>query len=231
MIPEEEIKRECSQQTYLRAQQIASRRSSFRSAVVSFNDSRGVRTTELSAGVLSSDKKRYYKATILADEAVGELLDYACTCPAAYEYSGMCKHSAALAMHYNQNPQSFMGYVAKKHTRTSSEELLALMERESAQALNEPTGKIELIPTLRYYFGNWDLSFKVAGNGTSYVLKSIDDFIDRMHNGTFYSYGKKLSFTHKPERLDKRGLALFRFVERLRTARIPVAYRLISLLA
>ena len=58
MIPEEEIKRECSQQTYLRAQQIASRRSSFRSAVVSFNDSRGVRTTELSAGVLSSDKKR-----------------------------------------------------------------------------------------------------------------------------------------------------------------------------
>lgn len=214
MIPEEEIKRECSQQTYLRAQQIASRRSSFRSAVVSFNDSRGVRTTELSAGVLSSDKKRYYKATILADEAVGELLDYACTCPAAYEYSGMCKHSAALAMHYNQSPQSFMGYVAKKHTRTSSEELLALMERESAQTLNEPTGKIELIPTLRYYFGNWDLSFKVAGNGTSYVLKSIDDFIDRMHNGAFYSYGKKLSFTHKPERLDKRSLSLFRFVER-----------------
>ena len=213
MISEQAIKASCSQQTFARAELLARSRASFRSAVVSVTDTRGVRITEVSAGVRSSDKRRHYKTSVMFDEGVGEIVDYSCNCPAASEYLGMCKHEAALLLFYNQNPQAFMGFATKKHARQSTNDLFALMDRESTRTGETETSGIDLIPSLRYYFGNWDLSFKIAGAQGSYVLKSIDDFLARMSKGEFYSYGKKLSFTHKPERLTPRGLALYRFID------------------
>ena len=213
MISEQAIKASCSQQTFARAELLARSRASFRSAVVSVTDTRGVRITEVSAGVRSSDKRRHYKTSVMFDEGVGEIVDYSCNCPAASEYLGMCKHEAALLLFYNQNPQAFMGFATKKHARQSTNDLFALMDRESTRTGETETSGIDLTPSLRYYFGNWDLSFKIAGAQGSYVLKSIDDFLARMSKGEFYSYGKKLSFTHKPERLTPRGLALYRFVD------------------
>ena len=214
MIPENEIKRECAPQTFTKAAEIVQTPNAFRSSVVNTIDKRGVRTTELTSGVLSSTKKKYYKTSVLFDEGMGEIIDYACACPAAYEYSGMCKHAAALALRYNERPETFMGYTAaRKRAMSTSAELAALMVREAAHAGEHDAPNIELLPTFRHYFGNWEVSFRISdGNGT-YVLKSIDDFIRRMNDHEFYSYGKKLAFTHKPERLTPHALKLFRFLE------------------
>ncbi len=213
MISEQTIKTSCASQTYARAELLSRSRSSFRSAVVSTTDTRGVRITEVSAGVRSSDKRRHYKTSVVFDEGIDEIVDHSCNCPAASEYAGMCKHEIALLLFYSQHPESFMGYSTKKHVRQSTSDLVLLMDRESTQVGEAESSSVDLIPSLRYYFGNWDLSFKIASAHGSYVLKNIDDFLERMAKGEFYSYGKKLSFTHKIERLTPRGVALYRFLD------------------
>lgn len=65
-------------------------------------------------------------------------------------------------------------------------------------------GQVQLVPILSFIDGVWSVEFKIgsASNGSSYVLKSIPQFVLAMANGDYADYGQKLAFTHTPDMLD-----------------------------
>ena len=65
-------------------------------------------------------------------------------------------------------------------------------------------GEVQLVPILSFIDGVWSVEFKIgsASNGSSYVLKSIPQFVLAMANGDYADYGQKLAFIHTPDMLD-----------------------------
>ena len=65
-------------------------------------------------------------------------------------------------------------------------------------------GQVQLVPILSFIDGVWSVEFKIgsASNGSSYVLKSIPQFVLAMANGDYADYGQKLAFIHTPDMLD-----------------------------
>ena len=51
-------------------------------------------------GTVEGSHRNSYRATVTLDKDEQDVVDYTCTCPAAYEYYGMCKHCVALALYY-----------------------------------------------------------------------------------------------------------------------------------
>ena len=140
--------------------------------------------------------------------------DWSCTCPAVVEYDGLCKHCAALALSFSRAPEKFMGYTPKRRVATSAC-ITELMRRgEQFADDSDMEGSIDLECTLTYGYRLWSASFKVASPTSSYVMKSISDFVSRMRAGERYSYGKKLAFTHTPALLTERGRRVAEFLDR-----------------
>ncbi len=210
MISEDELSRYCHTRTLQRARQIASSDRNILTKQVRYSGEE----TLLSAFVASShgwDDR--YRTSVTLNEDDDLIIDYSCTCPAYYEYDGMCKHCAALIMAHNDAPQKFIGYQAKRIPLTSAS-ITALMKRVREVASSEEQGSIDLEVTIDYGFRNWSAHFKVVGPNGSYVLKSISEFVHRMRNGESFSYGKKLSFVHAPAMLTDRACAIARFLDK-----------------
>ena len=51
-------------------------------------------------GQVEGSTGELYKTRVTLDVEQGDVIDYACTCPAAASYDGMCKHEVALALRY-----------------------------------------------------------------------------------------------------------------------------------
>lgn len=97
------------------------------------------------------------------------------------------------------------GYTPKRHVATSAC-ITELMRRgEQFADDSDMEGSIDLECTLTYGYRLWSASFKVASPTSSYVMKSISDFVSRMRAGERYSYGKKLAFAHTPALLTEHG--------------------------
>ena len=210
MLSEDDISRHCHARTLQRARSIAASDRNILTKQVRYNPPE----TTLSAFVASSSGwNDRYRTSVTFDEDEGDLVDYACTCPAYREYDGMCKHCAALALTYLDAPEKFMGYRAHRAPTTSSC-LLELMERSKAADEAEEQGGIDLEATVVYGYQSWSARFKVVGSQGSYVMKSISDFVDRMRRGERFSYGKKLAFTHVPAMLAESARPIARFLDR-----------------
>ena len=210
MLSEDDISRHCHARTLQRARSIAASDRNILTKQVRYNPPE----TTLSAFVASSSGwNDRYRTSVTFDEDEGDLVDYACTCPAYREYDGMCKHCVALALTYLDAPEKFMGYRAHRAPTTSSC-LLELMERSKAAAEAEEQGGIDLEATVVYGYRSWSAHFKVVGPQGSYVMKSISDFVGRMRRGERFSYGKKLAFTHVPAMLAESARPIARFLDR-----------------
>ncbi len=59
----------------------------------------------------------------------------------------------------------------------------------------------------RYSWSNdtWALGLKVVRGKVSYVVKSLSDLVDAWHEGATFTYGKSLSFCHRPESFTPRA--------------------------
>ena len=80
--------------TYAKAEQLCFRRS-VRDMRVEHDEYGFVDLTATVEGLSDS-----YAAFVMIDERKQHVVDYACTCPAAASYPGMCKHEIALAIEY-----------------------------------------------------------------------------------------------------------------------------------
>lgn len=76
-------------------------------------------------------------------------------------------------------------------------------------------GQVRLTPILSFIDGTWSVEFKIGSaiNSSSYVLKSIPQFVRAMTNGDHEDYGQKLAFTHTPDMLDADSRPLLRFLK------------------
>ena len=152
-----------------------------------------------------------YRVSATVDEAAARLVDYACTCPASYQFEGPCKHCAALTLAFAQDPTSFEGYAESRRNATSPALADYLRRAERAMTLTEP-GTVDFEVELTHAYGQWAARFKIAGPHGSYVLKDLAEFLQRMQQGVTYSYGKKLAFAHVDEAFSHRGRAIVAFL-------------------
>ena len=76
-------------------------------------------------------------------------------------------------------------------------------------------GQVQLVPILSFIDGVWSVEFKIGStsNGSSYVLKSIPQFVLTMANGDYTDYGQKLAFTHTPDMFDDDSRPLLGFLD------------------
>lgn len=215
MTSEHDLERLCAPKTLQRARQIASSDQNILTKKCRF----GPDGTRISAFVASSHGwNDCYRTSVLIDEDAGRIADYSCTCPASLQYDGPCKHCAALVYSYEQRPERFMGYTARRKPATTAG-LAELIRRPAAFPAPSGEGAVDIEPTLVYGYRVWSVRFKVAGPRGSYVMKDPVEFADLMKRGAYHSYGKKLAFAHVPEAFSARGRAIARIVERIVAAR------------
>ncbi len=140
-----------------------------------------------------SFSNRYETSIYFTEE--GELEAFACTCAAARNYEGFCKHAVALGLYYMQHVERFLPDVQPTQIDTSSAlSDLMLKRRRGAQADILP-GSVHLIPTLRGP-EDWTLNFKITNGEFDYVVKNVTEFVRNVDELNYFKYGKKLAFTH-----------------------------------
>lgn len=76
-------------------------------------------------------------------------------------------------------------------------------------------GQVHLAPILSYIDGVWGVEFRIGSpsNSSSYVLKSIPQFVLAMASGDYVDYGQKLALTHTPDMLDTDSRPLLGFLD------------------
>lgn len=185
----------------------------------------------ISADIQGSDIQPYRTELLLdVSNPEDERIDaYRCTCMAYTQYQGMCKHGVALALLYRrqkveQKVESVTsgGIQSAPATRETSPGLSGILARYNAVLANAPTGvqqgSVVLLPNLRYLKNyepsHWVVEFSISA-GKKYVVKNQPALIYRVVNGSYFSYGKNLSFAHSREMFEPRSQQLLDIMERL----------------
>ena len=154
-----------------------------------------------------------YRTMVAFDEEGGFIDDYSCTCPAAFQYPGLCKHAVALALDFDERPDMYAGYRSDR-AAVSSDCITAFMQRAERLEQDEtPDGSIDVICEFTVEYDQWSLGLRVASESAAYVVKNISEFCQRMQDGAYFSYGKKLAFTHVSSRFTERGRAIVRYIQ------------------
>lgn len=153
-----------------------------------------------------------YRVMVELNEGADFVEDYSCTCPAAFQYDGMCKHAVALALDYAARSDSYAGF-RRDRSAASSDCIAAFMERaERLERDDTPDGSVDVLCDFTVEYGEWSMGLRVATDDATYIVKNISDFCRRLDEGTFFEYGKKLAFTHVPSRFTERGRAIVQLV-------------------
>ena len=153
-----------------------------------------------------------YRVMVELNEGADFVEDYSCTCPAAFQYDGMCKHAVALALDYAARSDSYAGF-RRDRSAVSSDCIAAFMERaERLERDDTPDGSVDVLCEFTVEYGEWSMGLRVATDDATYIVKNISDFCRRLDEGTFFEYGKKLAFTHVPSRFTERGRAIVQLV-------------------
>ena len=153
-----------------------------------------------------------YRVMVELNEGADFVEDYSCTCPAAFQYDGMCKHAVALALDYAARSDSYAGF-RRDRSAVSSDCIAAFMERaERLERDDTPDGSVDVLCDFTVEYGEWSMGLRVATDDATYIVKNISEFCRRLDEGTFFEYGKKLAFTHVPSRFTERGRAIVQLV-------------------
>ena len=86
-----------------------------------------------------------YRVMVELNEGADFVEDYSCTCPAAFQYDGMCKHAVALALDYAARSDSYAGF-RRDRSAVSSDCIAAFMERaERLERDDTPDGSVDVL--------------------------------------------------------------------------------------
>lgn len=172
---------------------------------------------EISAKVYGNDVYNTYISV-----KNGEIEDISCTCPDYHNHYGVCKHTLATVLFFNE--RNFSNNQKEKETSKAkfrnfkqlvnvfyNEEIEEIDKVETVELKN--SGSIKLEPKILYdkFTNSVKVEFKI-GNRKMYKLKNLSEFYDRMMNKEFYRYGERLQFVHIKEMFDKDSLELLDFI-------------------
>ncbi len=170
-------------------------------------------TTVVNALVASqTSANEGYRVMVALNEDAGSVEDFSCTCPAAFQYDGMCKHAVALALDFEARPDSFAGF-RRDRAAASSDCITEFMQRaESLERDDTPEGSVDILCDFTVEYGQWSVGLRVCAGNASYIVKNISDFCQRIEDGSYFEYGKKLAFAHVPSRFSERGRAITQLI-------------------
>ena len=164
----------------------------------------------------------------------GEVEEISCDCPDYYNTYGVCKHSLATVLEFNENgfqdiinpnkiqkQNNIASRNSKKVNKYNSfhqivktlynEELDEIDSDIDVELKNKGTIKIE--PQIIYdkFTREMKIEFKI-GNKRMYKIKNLAEFYTRMINKEFYKYGDKLEFVHTQEVFEENSQKMLDFI-------------------
>lgn len=168
---------------------------------------------------------RAYATLGLIDE---EIIDYGCSCAAAENYDGLCKHALALALSYlgetsrDGQPEERLHPVTLAPTSpqlASVMGLLAMASLDSGAILRSRGhgAPVELRVTLAAGEGPgdpWRLSAAVARDAVAVPVKDLAALARAWRSGAEVSYGRGLAFVHRPQAVAPASRGVFEVVAR-----------------
>jgi len=173
--------------------------------------------------------RHIYDVELTYDSEMDELSDSFCECPAYYSYDNLCKHCAAVLLHFvdyeQKHPELFIGndpwekekkpsvVAGRPATSPALKGLLMkqLMERTFPMTCQEICGKVRLEPYLEWWENEVTVEFRI-GITKLYVLKDVFGFRKHMMSMAEYSYGKNLTFLHMREAFTERSRKFADFI-------------------
>ncbi len=161
---------------------------------------------------------REYATTHRAEvhlNAGGQLLRISCSCKSShnqmyYRVQTKCKHLAALII------KAYMDYVDSTYdgyTDSLGTNLLGnVVERQVHHLISQgETSQYCLKPVIEIRGKKLYLSFKV-GETTLYIIKDLNQFIQRVEDKENHTYGKKLTMYHNIELFDDTSKVYYSFI-------------------
>ena len=158
----------------------------------------------------------------------GEIEDTNCECLDYYNHYGICKHTLASVLKYNENYKkvntvnSFLNSnnnlskSAFEH-RNFRQIVNVFFNEEIENIEDEPKikvrGDIKLEPKIFYdkFVNQMQVEFRI-GNKKMYKLKDLAEFYTRMIEKKFYKYGEKLEFLHTKDAFEESSKPLLEFL-------------------
>lgn len=156
----------------------------------------------------------------------GEIEDIRCDCPDYHNTYGVCKHTLATVLFFNEhelekkldNNNEIISKEKKNYNvfhqivKTMYNEELESIDSELEVELKNQ-GKIKIEPQIIYdkFTKEMKIEFKI-GDKRMYKLKNLSDFYKRMLNREFYKYGDKLQFIHTKEVFETNSQKLLEFL-------------------
>ncbi len=180
----------------------------------------GTRGNTRASAIVSGSGYEDYNAYLVVNSE-GKIMDYDCTCPAAENYWGMCKHCVAVALELQKrqsrsNPATGPAAAARQPAAKTSIAIRNLLNQYAPQALPDPAmhpkGEIEL----ECYFRRMDTGFRMEckiGKKQMYVVKDIPKLVVDVNQKNHVKYGVNLEFTHSFDAFTPNGKSIFRLLE------------------
>lgn len=195
---------------------------------------RNFRVEEMENGIwaitaqVKGSGRQVYGVELTYDREMDELVDSYCECPAYYNYDNLCKHCAAVLLHFVdyevQNPLFFMDNlqemgqkppaVSRQPETTPALKGILMkkfMERTFPVNYREICGRVRLEPYLEWQENETAVEFRI-GISKMYVLKDVFTFQKHMAGMAEYSYGKSLAFPHMREAFSEESLGYLEFI-------------------
>ena len=162
----------------------------------------------------------------------GEIQSIECTCPDYYNTYGVCKHSLATVLTFNNMQKEEALF---KNQNTAETNILGKKNQDKYNSFNQIVkilyneelneidsdlevelknkGTIKIEPKIIYdkFSKEMKIEFKI-GNKRMYKLKNLADFYKVMINKEFYKYGDKLEFVHTKEMFEQESQGLLDFI-------------------
>ena len=161
----------------------------------------------------------------------GEVEDITCTCEDYYENYGICKHTLASVMEFNENSkyskeyknkneelEKTVNYEAGLESYRNFKQIVNIFYNEEIDGISEEEklkkpGTIKIEPKIFYdkFSGDMKIEFKI-GNKKMYKIKNLSEFYTRMLNKEFYRYGERLQFIHLEDAFEEESKKMLEFI-------------------
>lgn len=167
-----------------------------------------------------------YHVSMIWNTIWEDLQESECSCPAFWEYDGICKHCVAVLLQYYYERKNAVGRtglsqipgVKKGMARKTTGSIQKLLQKEAlVRSLpviqGDICGKVRLEPHMIVDNTGISVNFKL-GADRLYVLKDVFGFVRAVENHENISYGKNLQFVHALDAFEESSRPLVSFLIR-----------------
>ncbi|MBQ2938294.1 MAG: SNF2 helicase associated domain-containing protein [Clostridia bacterium] len=156
----------------------------------------------------------------------GEVEHIKCNCQDYYNTYGVCKHSLATVLMFNDNgfeqleDKNFPKVRNNTNKYSGFKQIVKMLYNEELEEIDanleielKNKGTIKIEPQIIYdkFTKEMKVEFKI-GNKRMYKIKNLSEFYKRMINNEFYKYGDKLEFIHTKDMFEKDSQDLLEFL-------------------